>query len=734
MKNKVVLSVVFILIIIILFKAFVFSSKYDSDVSYNNYSLFIVSKYKESENIVSYNVSLNNDKFILKIYSSESVDISSYLHLKYGHVLNVTGKILVPEYMNNPGEFNYKYYLYSNNIYGEISVNKINSVGKAKFNLKERLIGYIYNYKEYLGNVLRKYMNSYNLELAKSILYGETLYLDEETKNSFNEVGLSHIMAISGSNITSVITILLFILSQLKFKEKDVKVFSLVILVIFVILTGGSLSTLRSGLMVSISVVGTLLNKKVNPVKSLFLAILIILFFYPFSIFNTGFILSVLATFGIIVFLKPLNKLTDDLVDRIKVKWLKKLVGYMFLNLWITISVQIMIIPVQINSFNTFSFTQVIFNILISGVSSLLTLFGAVFILFSYIPLLNYVIVKLINIFVSLLFVLVNFFKTISLNISIMDLPVISIFLYYIIVLSFIIKIYLKQFLVNKKYEINKSAWKKYSLVQIVLIIFTIVSIVLNIFYFKNLSSFVYFFNVGQGEMSYIKSGKNSVIVDIGSMKTNLAYNTVSNYFKMKNICGVNAIVISHMHTDHINGLEKYLENYGVGIVLYSKSPEETEIYSKFKEIVEKYNVNAKEVISGEIYNFGDICIEILLPKETLLDVEDSVNANSLVCKINVKDKKILYMGDGTYDTEKVLLKLYNIESVDILKVGHHGSKTSTTEEYIKEILPKYAVISAKKSYYNHPHKDVIEILKKYNVKILITEKIGAIKFNMYNL
>jgi len=390
-----------------------------------------------------------------------------------------------------------------------------------------------------------------------------------------------------------------------------------------------------------------------------------------------------------------------------------------------------MIIPVQINSFNTISPTQIIFNVFVSSITNIIAILSAIFILFSYIPILNFLVVKCINVFVSILLVLVNFFKIISLNIQVMDLPIIVIILYYCIVLSFGFKIYLKKFLRSRKYELNKKAWKKYTIVQIILSLIMIIIVIINRIYFNNISSFVYFFNVGQGETSYIKCGKNSVIVDIGSLRTNLAFNTVSNYFKMKNISGVDAMVLSHMHIDHINGLEKYLENYDVGMVLYSKPTEENDTYTNLKKVLKNFNVKSKEVKAGEVYEFGNIKIEILLPKDKLLNVEDDINANSLVCKISIKDKSIMYMGDGTCDTEKELLKLYDLESVDILKVGHHGSKTSTSEEYIEKIQPQYAVISAKKSYYNHPHESVLDVLKKYNVKIYITEKIGAIKYNL---
>lgn len=731
-SNKMFLSIILILIVTILLKSVMFNLKYTSDEYKKEYMLFVVSKYQEKDNMVAYNVTLNNDKFIMKIYdnSNENINLEELKDLKYGDYISVLGKIVVPDYMNNPGEFNYKYYLYSNNIHGEFSVSKINSIGKAKLSFKEKILSSIYSYKEYMGSVFEKYMNSEKAELAKSIIYGETVGLEEDVKESFEQTGLSHIMAISGSNITSLVAVITLVFSFVKLKGKLTKIVISIVILIFVILTGSSLATLRAGIM---GISSILFHKKLNPLKSYTLAIFIILLYAPYSIFNTGCLLSFLATFGIVILVKPLSEITERVVDKIKIKFFRKIANIIFLNLWIAVAVQIMILPVQINSFNVISPTQIVFNIVLSGVQNIITALGAVFVLFSYVPIFNFLLVKGINICISIILFLIRLFQNISLNINVADWSMIVIIMYYCIIFSFLLKIYLKNFSKYLGGKLNRIKEKRYLNFQVILIILTLVILILSNIYYIYLDSFVYFFNVGQGEMAYIKSGVNSVIVDIGSLKTNLAYNTISNYFKMKNISEVDCIILSHMHSDHVNGLEQYLENYKTKLIIYSKGGEDTEVYEKFKKIVERHNVEVKESIAGDKFVFGNIEVEILLPDNKLINVEDNINANSLVCKVNVGDKSILFMGDGIEETEKKFLTIYDLSDIYLLKVGHHGSKTSTSDMFIKKISPKYAIISAKKSYYNHPHEQVLEVLKKYNVNVYVTEKMGAIKFNMYN-
>ena len=230
--------------------------------------------------------------------------------------------------------------------------------------------------------------------------------------------------------------------------------------------------------------------------------------------------------------------------------------------------------------------------------------------------------------------------------------------------------------------------------------------------------------------MSYVKSESRSIIVDIGSMKNGLSFNIISNFFKAYNLNKVDCIILSHMHSDHINGLEDFLKNYDVASVVYTRPEIIDEDFKKVIKMLDENNIKRVEVKRGDKFKIGNIQIDVLLPDGKYIK-EDPENENSLICKVTVKDKSILYMGDTSKNAEEKLLnEKINLSNIYFLKVGHHGSKTATTEEFIQQVRPKYAIISALKKYYGHPHENTLETLNKFKVHTYLTEINGAIKFN----
>ena len=744
--NKSNFLIIIFFILLILLKAYFFTSKYPEDKYISNEKVYVEALRKKTESSVTYNVKIGekfNHNFILKIYMSDGISKAKweeYTNLKYGDVIKINGKIQIPEIMNNPGEFKYKYYLYSNNIYGEIVGNKIIGKVEYKLNIKEKIIKCIYMYKEYLGNTLDKYMDNKYSVIAKSIIYGDTLDIDEEIKTDFEKAGVSHMMAISGSNIVGLVTVVTIVFSGCKLRKNVSKFFSIMVIVIYIILTGASLSTLRAGIMCIICTLQNLEKRKSGKERStlnnLLLTILLILIYAPFSVLNTGFILSVLATLGIILFNSYFTDAKQKVLLKVKSKSVKSMLDILLTNLFLTLSVQILIFPVQVNSFNLISLTSILSNVFCGIISSAITVLGSVYVVICWMPIVSYIISKLLSFCIIILLLFIKFFRHISLEINVMDLNLIAILIYYISVFLIYLRLYLTKVYTKKKLKL-----KKYTLIQCVCIIVFILCILFSSIYFKHLDNYISFFNVGQGELSLIKSGENMVVVDIGSMKTTLAYNSINGYFKKMNIDKIDAVILSHIHSDHINGLESFVKEYKVNKIIYAKPFGETEEYINFLRIVKEYNLESICVKSGDNFSFGDIQVEILLPNnKEILSKEDKegLNTNSLVCKISIKDKDVIYMGDATHETEKILLEKYSdsniFNSVEILKVGHHGSKTSTSKEYIEKVLPKYAVISAKEKYYGHPHKDTLEVLKENNVQIYVTEKVGYIKFNLNKL
>ena len=769
MKSKIIIVFsIFLIILLILIKVYLFSHKYTSDDAKKEYRVFIESIKSKSDKKVAYNVKLlnTNDEFILNIYDnsydSVQTDLTKYSNYKYGDVIKVKGKISIPQKLNNPGEFNYKLYLYSNNIHGLINTYEIPNKVEYTLNFVENIYSKIYMFKSHVQNIIQTSMSQTNANVAMSIIYGDTTELDENIKEEFESIGISHLMSVSGTHITSfmIVITLMFRINNKQNKQKNRKskvnnklqsnkniikqVIQIIGICLYITFTGFSISVVRAGIMLIISIICDMLNISKNKYKAMLITLLIILIINPYVIFNTGMSLSFLATLGIILFSKHITKLFERLANNIKKDFVKNIVTYIIDNIAITISVQIMIIPIQIQTFNKLPFPVVIPNLIMGMISTPIRVLGTVGIILSFVPFLSCKIFSVIEIFIKILLKVSNVFKTISFSVSMVSMPVVFFVLYYIFVLSIFVYFKIKNIqdiniknnnnILNKDIKFNKSL--KYIKIFVVTLAILLIAIVilLNIYsiYF---SEYVYFFNVEQGDMSYVKSGSSSVIVDIGSMSNNLAFNTISNYFKISNLERVNAVIISHMHKDHINGLEHFLQKYKVGTVIYSKPKTITQNYTDFEQILTKYNVNKEEVKGGDIIELGKIKIQILLPEDEYIESDDEENANSLICKITVEDKQLLYMGDASAETERKLLQqgtdTLNLSNMYVLKVGHHGSKTATSNEFIQTIQPQNAVISALKKYYGHPHEQTINTLKENNVYTYLTEKQGAIKFSL---
>ena len=211
------------------------------------------------------------------------------------------------------------------------------------------------------------------------------------------------------------------------------------------------------------------------------------------------------------------------------------------------------------------------------------------------------------------------------------------------------------------------------------------------------ISNCVYFVNVGQGDSIIIKNKIHTVMIDTGGYKNfDMAEETLIPFMYKKKITHLDALILSHDDFDHAGAKESLIEKFKV------------------------YNILTEP--KQFPYEVGDLKFENLND----FDFEDE-NDKSLVLSLNFIGKKFLFTGDASVNTEEKMIEKYDVDC-DILKVGHHGSNTSTSEKFLKLASPEEAVISCgEKNYYGHPHQDIINRLEKYNVKIRRTDQEGTI-------
>lgn len=238
---------------------------------------------------------------------------------------------------------------------------------------------------------------------------------------------------------------------------------------------------------------------------------------------------------------------------------------------------------------------------------------------------------------------------------------------------------------------------------------------------------FVDFVDVGQGDCTLIRTADAVILVDAGEAGT---ADTVVSYLKEKGIKNIDCCIATHPHSDHIGALYRIFEEFSVDTVLLPDIPDEliptTSTYEKFLDGLE----NVKNIIpagTGDNFDFGSLNLDILGPVKEY----DDLNQMSLVSKVSFGNTSVMLTGDIETPAETDMLKKRNVDySADILKVGHHGSKTSTSEKWLKAVHPQFAVVSCGlDNDYGHPHKNIINRLEDFGVEYYRTDLEGHILF-----
>ncbi len=228
----------------------------------------------------------------------------------------------------------------------------------------------------------------------------------------------------------------------------------------------------------------------------------------------------------------------------------------------------------------------------------------------------------------------------------------------------------------------------------------------------------IFYLNVGQGDSTLITINGYTMLIDSGNDSDGYY---ISQFLKAQNINKIDYFIVTHFDDDHIGGAYKILENIQIGILYTPNGTSTTDAYKKFVKSVEDNNININNGLtaSKEItYTLGEANWKVLN-----INAKDS-NDSSIVVELDYKNTKYLFMGDATTTVEK------NVEwdEVDVLKVGHHGSNSSTSESFLKATKPQYAIISVgENNSYKLPDDDVIERLISNHITVFRTNEKGTI-------
>lgn len=631
----------------------------------------------------------NKEKYILKengILPKKYLCYSKKI-LTIGDRVEVSGKFREPDFKMNFGGFDNRTYLKTLGVHSILYADKVNKLEPPKgYNKLQN------SFFKYVEKSFDHYLNEENSSLMKSIVLADNTYIEDSVKESFKDIGVSHILALSGLHISIILFFCEFLLKLLKISKLKRKVSSLSIVFLYIMLIGFPIGALRAYLMSLFLMLSYILKVKNSPLNSLFLSAGIILLLNPYSIFSVSFLMSYGCVFGLIVFYSKIKNYIggNPILDSISA----------------SIATSIIIFPICIYFFKVYPLKTFISNIILVPIYS-----GAIILSYGILILnfIGFLIAPALNLILNIAGFFVSAINSISLfSINTVQVTLSTVFTYYLIIFI----VYFRD-----KLEVYRKIYKVVFVYYFIAMLISGHSLYLYSQDFR--AEFLY---VDQGDCSIISSRGKTYMVDTGgSFRKNFRpgeFYTL-NYLKSIGVKKIEKLFISHFDEDHINGLLDIIDKVEIGSVYVNYVEDNIYLRELLNRNIPIYKVKKNDII----YLDDKTNIKILSnPKDYM-----GSNDKSMVMLLNHRGFDILYTGDVSSKIEDNL----NVD-FDLLKVSHHGSKNSTSDDFISKNRPKYAAISAGvNNIYSHPSVEVMDILNKYNVDTKVTSEDGQIELRI---
>ena len=574
----------------------------------------------------------------------------------------------------------------TNNIFNNFNYKKYLYNKKIYYIIEASKIDKIQNNNNHIytiKNLLYTRINSLkSSNYIKALLFGDNK-LDKEIKTSYQINGISHLFSVSGFHINFITSIIYFYLDRVTYNKK-IKYITVDIFLVLYLLLCNTTSLLRCTVMNILLSINHLLKLDIKKIDIVLLTLILCIIINPFIIYDIGFIYSYTISFFLILY-KNKYKTNNKLLKIIYISLISFLVS----------------LPINIYTSYEINFLSIILNIIIVPIVSLILL--PLSLLTLIFPILD-----------NILYLITSILEKISLNTSNINIfkqvlskpSIILIIIYYLVIILILSK--------NKHYY----------LILILLIFHKTIPL-----YNSNLE--VVMFDVGEADSMLIStpSKKVNILIDTGR---GIDINNIIIYLKSIGISKLNYLIITHGDEDHIGGALYLIDNFKVDNVIlnkgdYTELEVELIIHLKNKNIKYTNNINKIPLLGSYMY--------LLNTKKF-----SNENDNSIVTYFEYQKYKFLFMGDSSSKTEEYLINNYNLTNISFLKVGHHGSNTSSSPLFINKITPKVSLISVgRNNFYHHPNKEVLTNLSNSviyrtdinkSIKIKINNKVKITKLN----
>lgn len=654
-----------------------------------------------------------NEKLFIRLESPVEEVSNRDIHLyaiwkgensfKIGDRILISGEVLPLERKTVPGGYDEKLYLKTKGIDYKMYPEMIQKVGEY------RDIGVLMQRpREEVFTVFDTVLPQKESGILKAMVTGDRDDINQEIQDLYIKAGINHILCVSGLHVSIFVIFIHFIMEKcLKQSKRRAALITIVCCIGFLVFTGFSPSSVRAVIMITVTLFGRVLFRKSDMLNNLAIAALIILLFQPLYLWNAGFQLSFITVVGVWLGLQVVTK-ENNALGKVKQSFLLSLyaslfsyplVAYHFFNIsLIGVFVNLLILPLC-GALLFFAFFTAVTGLIFPPIAAISA--GGAYGILKF-----YEIVCALAVSIPHSYLLVGTPK------------IITIALYYVVL--FLCSFYGKRFC-NEK--------------TILCAMFALGFSVFGnrLFFHKNTIAFL---DVGQGDATVISTydGRAIVIDGGGWFGTEIGKNTgvkvIQPYLEYLGIKELDGIFLTHFDSDHMLGVIELCDGIATKGMYLSEYPySDQENWKQLKEVLEKQGIMLYTVKESDVTDWGNYGeVSCLYPPDDVKFVGDDDNHGSLVLKYEYGGTKVLLTGDAAVEDEGILLSKCTDVSAEILKLGHHGSKNSSSQAFLSAVAPRVGIISCGKgNLYGHPHEDTLERLNREGISIYRTDEQGTI-------
>lgn len=632
--------------------------------------------------------------------------------IQHGNELYLKGKLYPLTKASNPGQFDQHFYYKAKDICVKFYAEQVQVIDDSIDLLPHTL----YLVKERLKSTYLRLLPEKEAGVLNAMLLGDKSNLFEDTKELYQKNGISHILAISGLHMSFFGLSIYKLLRKARCSLIPATILSVILILLYGILTNNSVSTKRAICMLTLLMLSTILGKTYDLLSALSFSAILVLIEAPMQLYQAGFLLSYGAILGIAVIYPVLERLFNFEHTLIQKLW----DGFL-----VSLSVQAITLPILVYSYYEVSTYSVFLNLLILPLLSVLfpmAVLSGITALFNY--RIGVICSGVVYFILRIYEALCRFMERIPGNLLLFgQTERFQILLFYLLVIIALLLI--------------KREWNKWGILVLLICPILLVR--------KEEGVKLSFLDVGQGECMVLKNTNgNTYMIDGGSTDTmQVGEKRIIPYLKSQGIWRLKCVFISHVDADHISGIIEIMEQmegipnrYQGDIIIEQLClPEpgsQKELYKEILALAEQKKIKVFYFKEGNVWKDEELALNCLSPMKGM--EKEDVNRRSMVLYMQYKELDALFTGDIDKEIELSILDKLKKEKIlpehfELLKVSHHGSKFSSDELFLQEIAPEYAVISCgKNNRYGHPHTETMTSLQNLSKQIYNTAETGAVE------